>query len=687
MKQILLAIIFIFSSFFICYAEEFKTVADIFPKASSMKGGSSAWLVSGVSSKQSVKDNSRCTLYENTYAYYSEKKEKILGIERANTYVVSARIFDCNNFAEALKVYNGLSTTTRKLAKSKQFAAVPFGEQGIMVALPLQASQSKSQQANFYVTYIYRNFVVQVYSDDGFAQMDMSGMLENNIMQYLKTKNINYAINKINLQVDVDNSTYMDSLSFTGNNIKSVLISGIVLDANNKPVSDAKITAMETKQTTTTDKNGKFNFTVTSGNGKSISMVKTIMLPFNISGEKLAISTGFYPIEVTKKDKIILNGLLNILVKDNKLTGYMTDTALDKKFHITGSVHSDNITIDVNCTEPSSMLNCRKIFKGNLISDSIIKGVSIGSGGSGNFIIDKNKWTIVTESHYLRDIGLSLKLSILQNGQQKYSSQNNIPLNASDNSKSYLELLTDNYIGKDLTYFKSAFLKLKVLDLNIKNKAEIVLYKRIIDKNGKITMQKIAPLTAITKDNSKEIILDISSQIRLPNKDGYFIGLVGEEKDYIIFDNNTMLVDISYYRDVTIYKSRKVLSLAVKNFNGKDIVANKKSIEKDGKEDIVLSLNLSAKGRELSMLEVTATADIKRVWNTTLGNIYPVVAVLQNDTILNESNSTIKIPLKSDEEIFDLHLYKGSLKEEDIKEIKIKAVIDNKIYEDSISLK
>ena len=133
-----------------------------------------------------------------------------------------------------------------------------------MVALPLQKKQGKSQQANFYITYIFRNFVIQVYSDDGFAQMDMSGAIESNIYKYLKTKGINYAVNRINLKVETGTSLYMDSLSFTGDKIASVLISGIVLDVNNKPVPDAKITAVETNQSVVSDKNGRFSIVTLS---------------------------------------------------------------------------------------------------------------------------------------------------------------------------------------------------------------------------------------------------------------------------------------------------------------------------------------------------------------------------------------------------------------------------------------
>lgn len=682
MRKTLLITIFIFYSIFTCFAEEVKTVADIFPKAADMKGGSSSWIVTGVQTEK----RDRCTVYENTYAYYSTKKEKILDIERENTYVVSARIFECDNFAIALKNYKELADISKKHAKRKQVAPVPFGEQGIMVALPLQKKQGKSQQANFYVTYIFRNFVIQVYSDDGFAQMDMSGAIESNIYKYLKTKGINYAVNRINLKVETGTALYMDSLSFTGDKIASVLISGIVLDANNKPVPNAKITAVETNQSTVSDKSGKFSINVTSGKGKSISMVKTVMLPFPIHGERLALSTGFYPIEVKNKDKEVFSGLLNILVKNNRVSGYLIDTNLNKRFPVTGYVRGDNVTIDTDCTEPGSALNCRKIFKGSLVSDYVVQGKAIGVG-SGDFTIDKNKFTVITESPYIRDTGITLNLSVLQNGVQKYSSQNNMPLNAGTANKSYLELKTNDFIGKDMLYFKEAYLKLNVLGLNIKNKAEIVLFKRVVDKSGNVSMQRIAPLKTVTKDDTNEISLDISSQIRQPNEQGYFIGLIGDEKDYIIFNGNTIRTDLSYYGDASSYKPRKVLNIALKDFDGVDMVANKGYIEKDGQQDIILSLSVSARGRNLEQIEVIADADTRRVWNTVTDDIYPAIAVLQNGGILNEDDSSINIPLKSDDEIFDLHLYKGSLKEDNIKKITVKAVIDGKLYENFISLK
>lgn len=657
------------------------TTGDILPKASEMKGGSSSWIVSGVNKEK----RGRCTVYDNTYAYYSTKKEKILDIERSNTYVVSARIFDCDNFGVALDKYKELAEISKKNAKKKQIAPAPFGEQGVMVALPLKDKQGKSQQANYYVTYIFRNFVVQVYSDDGFAQMDMSGEIENRIYKYLKSKGINYAVNKINLLIDVNNSQYYDSLSFTGDKIATVLMTGVVLDINNKPVPNALIKSIETNQETKTDSNGRFSLNVTSGKGKSISMVKTVFLPFAYTGNKKAISSGFYPLEVKKDNNIIYDALINILENNNKISGYLIDKSSLKRFPLSGIIRGDNITLDVDCTEQGSLFNCRKIFKGSLTSDYIIEGKAIGVG-SGNFIIDKKKFSVFTENPYLRDTGSTLKLTVLDKGSQKYSSQSNLALNAGAH-KSYLELNTSSFIGKDMLYFKDAYLKFNVLGLNIKNRAELVLYERVVNKNGIITINKIAPLKTITNKNTNEISLDISSQIRQPSKDGYFIGLSGEDGDYIVFNGNNVHLEINYYGEASSYKPRKVISFIVSDYNGEDVVSNKNNIEKDGVNDLVITLQIVAKGRTLESIEVIAEAKSKRVWNTNPNDIYPAIGVMQNEGILNNDDASISIPLNNNKEQFDLHLYKGSLLEADISKITVKAVIDGKVYEDFITLK
>ena len=374
-----------------------------------------------------------------------------------------------------------------------------------------------------------------------------------------------------------------------------------------------------------------------------------------------------------------------MLVDGSRLSGYMIDRVSNKRFPLSGNVRGDNVTLDADCTEQGASFNCRKIFKGSLVSDYLVKGKAIGVG-SGDFTIDKKKFTVFTENPYIRDTGAELKLTVLNNGMQKYSSQNNLALNSGNNA-SYLEFNTNIFNGKDMLYFKEAYLKFNVLGLNIKNEAEITLFERIVNKNGIITMHKIAPLKTITNKDNSELSLDVSSQIRMPAKDGYFIGITGAEGDYIILNGSNVRLELSYYGDADTYKIRKVLSFTVSDFQGEDIVANKGNIEKDGENDLVISLNVAAKGRTLESLEVTAEGKSKRAWNTKPNDIYPAVGVVQEGGILNSSDGTINIKLNNNDEKFDLHLYKGSMREEDISKLTIKAVIDGKIYEEFINIK
>lgn len=675
MKSFVLTLsVLLFYSFFV-FAADNASIADMFPKASEMRGGTSMWIVSGISSEK----RGRCSVHENTYAYYSpDKKEKILDIERSNTYVVSARIFDCDNLGAAFDMYKELSALSKKHAKKNQSASVPFGEQGIMVALPPKNKSSKSQHADFYITYIFRNFIVQVYSDDGFAEMDMASDIEKRIHKYLEKKGLNYAVNKINLKVSVNDEEYIDSLAFTGDKIAAVLINGAVLDANNRPVAGAVITALETSQKTETDKQGRFKLNVSAGKGKSISMNKVIFLPFSSYGADELISTGFYPVSVFNNDKESFSGLINILVKNNKISGKLTDEKTYKQYPLSGSINGDKITLDADCSHKGSAIKCRMAFAGSADGNSLIKGKVYGMGG-GNFVIDKQKLAVITENKYLRDAGVSLKLAVIDNGTVKYSSQNNLVLNAGKN-KSYIELMTNSAGVPDSVYFKDGFLKLSVMGVNINKTAELMLYEKEIGKKG-VTLKKIAPLKTLSQSDSDTVHIDISSQLRHPSPAGYMIGLNGADGDFIVFNGNQAGLDLNYYRDASSYRPHSVLEARLKTFSGADIVSNKGYVENDGENDIVLTLAVSAKGRVLEQLEVTADADRKRVWNTIRNDIYPSIGVMQGDEVINGDDSGISVRLDKDTEFYELYLYKGSLEEKNVKSFTVKAVIDGKTYE------
>lgn len=659
-KAIILLIIYftVSSSYVLADNKKEITMYDIFPKSSEMEGGSSKWIISGVKEEK----RGRCTVYTNTYTYYSDKGSVYMGITRKNTYIVSARIFNCDNFISAIDEYNSLLKSEEKIKKDKKSATAAFGEAGNLTAIPIN---NNTTFADFYLTYYLRNFVVQVYSDDGFAQMDMAGEIERRLRLYLARKGVNYYINKINLDIkhnDIKDSS--DYVSFAGDNIAKVVIDGIVYDNNNKPVENAEITARETGHKTKTDKNGKYRLEVVAGQGKSISLKKIIFVNEVIPPSTI-ITTGLYELESSK------NMILNILVTERSMAGKAYDIQNNQEYSVWGKVDREKFSFSLNCSQKDATFKCLRNYEGTL-KDNIITGKWQGTGGSGSWKIDKTKFALVSEKPYLRDVGLSL----YQYGNNKLKS----PLTINNSSPLYLKLEAKPI---DNLFFKEANLLLNIKENNSLSSSSIVLYNVSSSDKSQLKLRKITSLATLPKGKTGIIQLDISSQLRLPNKNGYIIGIESSNNAEIIFDNNPE-INLTYYRDIKNYKPIETVSIKVDTFNGDDIVGNTGIIKQDGNKDIVLEAVFNYENRNIEFIEIIADGDIVRRWNTNPYDIYPVAAIIENNEVLNNNDGSINIKLSSTQSKLKIHLYGGSIRKNSIKSFKIKAVIDGKIYENII---
>lgn len=634
---------------------------DIFPKSSEMEGGSSKWIISGVKEEK----RNRCTVYTNTYTYYSDKGSVFLGITRKNSYIVSVRIFNCDNFSVAIDEYNQLLKAEDKVAKNKKSATAAFGESGNLTAIPLNA---KSTFADFYLTYYLRNFVVQVYSDDGFAQMDMAGEIERRLKLYLVRKGINYYINKINLDIkhkDIKDSS--DYVSFAGDNIAKVVLDGVVYDNNNMPVAGAEIIAKETGDKTVSDSNGKYHLEVSSGDGKSISLKKIIFVDGSMPPATI-ITTGLYQLESSK------DLLLNILVTERSMAGKAYDTKNNQEYSVWGKVDNKKITFTLNCSQKDALFKCLRHYEGTL-KDDVISGKWSGTGGGGSWKINKTKLALVSERPYLRDVGVTLN-------QYENKSLKNLTI-SNESNPLYLKL---DVKPIDNIYFREGNLILKVLENSSIKQSSINLYSVAYDKKKQLKLRKINTLATLKKGEVDSVVLDISSQLRLPSENGYIIGVVSNNNSKIVFDNNPEL-ELVYYRDVKSYKPVETVSLKIDTFSGEDIVGNSGTIRYDGNNDIVLDATFNYQDRNIESIEIIAEGDISRRWNTNPYDIYPVAALVEDEVVLNDKDGSINIKLNKQNAKYKIHLYGGSVNKDNIKSFKIKAVIDGKVYENIVENK
>ncbi len=645
-------------------ASEISHVKDVFPKVEQLRGGASSWIISGVTEEQ----REECTMYENTYTYYSTRGETIMDIKRNNSYMVSVRIYSCGNFMSAFNLYEELSQVEKDYEGSKQTAPAPFGEMGSFFAIPTE--KGADYMADFYLTYIMRTFVVQVYSDDGFAQMDTAGVVEQGLYQLVQQYGNSYYINKINLEANYNGEKYNTPITFTGDNITTVMLDGIVYDKENKPMPNITLTVKETGQTTKTDSEGYYNLEVTAGNKDAISLTKVVFLPVNTDDSTKPIRTGVYEVATNKSPYVI-----NVIETNDTLVGKMYDSARKLTYDFTGTVKDNNaIRLVANCAKPGSTLKCAIIFSGNVDDNGTISGQYRGSD-KGEWSIDKTKYVPMKEQKYLQDTNLFITGSVFEGGRFTTVNSSSFKLESGENN-SFIRVLT-NADKADLFYFKSAKLLFDVL--SVVGEGKVSLYEIVESADGAIALKKVRDIASISSnDVRKTFKVDVTAEYRLPTKYGYLIAVEGAE---VVLKPKTVPVELEYYRDAKNYTPKELMTGKLVTFKGADLASNTNAVKGDKAEDVELSISVAAKGRTLEYVEVaTLEAPLMR-WNTNRFDIYPLVVVSHDGKIINDQNGDIKTKLAKDVDEFTLSLYKGALNELEVKQFLVKIILDGKVYE------
>ena len=318
---------------------EIKNMNDLFPTSEELKGGIEKWITSDAIA---VDDNT-CEVFEKSYFYYSLEKEKIMDIERNNTYFVNSRMFQCNNTSIAYDLYKDFYNVSREKVNRKYFITIPFGNDSFVVMLPLtddKGKRIKSQHANYYITFIMRNFVLQIHSDDGFAVMEVASKLEKKLNEFLKEHNTNILANKINLTINYNGETFSDNVSFTGNNVDKVRLRGNIYDKDGKRLSNAIISSLETGQNTLTNDYGEYLLDVGYDNGTSITIHKDIYIPYvEEIVERNDFSDGKYYFNLIGKDyNSLFLGLIDFTLNEKDVYGRLINLDNETEYFLQGEM-------------------------------------------------------------------------------------------------------------------------------------------------------------------------------------------------------------------------------------------------------------------------------------------------------------------------------------------------------------
>lgn len=642
---------------------------DVFPKPSELSGGASGWIASDAAAEK----GERCVLYRKDYTYYSTKKERILDIERNNTYSVSVRVFACDNLDVAAEKYKELSAVDEKIKSKKMTNPAPFGEKGVLLALP-----SGERSADFYITFLFHTFVVQVYSNDGFAQIDMASDIEKRLSAYLKKSGIDFYLNKINLEIDYKGKSHEDQVKFAGDDISVVILEGKVFDAANKPLDGAKITARETGQSGVSGPDGKYSFEISSGWGKAVYLSKMIFLRAERGNEDV-IPSGMYFLKAISGGKTSFEADTDIFISSSKVMGKIRYRNGGAVYPLSGASEGNEIAFASDCPGATSPA-CRRVFRGTREGD-FIRGEVSGGGITGKFVMENGTFSVFAKNEYLRDAGLFLQRMKMKDGKIFAASGEKASLDNLDN-KSYIKLSVSGDPIKNKFYFKKGALSLKIDGISLEKEAKLVLYEIVKTAKGTFSLKEISPLASLDpRSPYVSINADISGQLRNPSSEGYALGLKGGGKRAaLVADTAGSYAELYYYADTDNYKPESVVSLSFKTFEGQDITSNANKIKSDGEKDLVLGLKVALAGRTLQSLEITGRDGSVRRWNTNPFDIYPAAALVSGGIILNEEDGSVDVKLEKEVENFKIYLYNGSFNPADAS-FTVKCTIDGRTYE------
>lgn len=535
---------------------------EIFPTAAELKGGIEKWITTDA---KAVKDDT-CELFEKRYFYYSLDKEKIMDIERNNTYFVNSRMFQCNNTSTAYELYKKFFQNSREKVHPRFFTTIPFGNESFVVMLPLldeNGKRIKTQHADYYVTYIMRNFILQINSDDGFAVMEVASKIENKLGEYLKYHNTNILLNKLNLQIKYKDLSFSDNVSFSGNNVDKVRLRGNIYDKDGKRLKNTTISSIETGQSAISNDYGEYVLDVGFDNGTSITVNKDIYLPYADKKEDNPEFTSgkyYFNVVANNKNKVIL-GIIDITLNKDVIYGRLIDLDDYSEYFVQGKIKHYLV-------RDKALL--KKDRKTEIAYEDVVKNLDNGS-----YIYD----------YALKRCILRHKISAKEKLTKNQSTEVSDEMLNSDN----LSALLDN-MEIDFDSFEN-------------NKGKIVHMKEILEK--KVIRKEVeldVKVPGANKDSKESTfkfigVFDNESEVNgffKSNKKGYKKGTfninknnfkVVKEKSLAVdkginisnasFKNKKLIVDKKeeFYQlySSNIRKSKKFINLSLFNFNREDI--------------------------------------------------------------------------------------------------------------------
>lgn len=633
MRKITLVIILVLTSF-CAFGQDEVSLNTLFPSLGELPGGKNHW----VSSMAPVNEAGACKVYSATYAYFANEAKPLFDIPRKKVYSINIRFHECDDAKLAKALYDKFAA----VGDSDHKNLMNVGDEGIIYIIP---DEKNPLMGDYYLSSLFKYIVMQVHADDGFVLMDMGRMMDKRLTNYIR-RGQNDIGSGLTLRISRDGyDNITELIGFSGSDVTSLDLSGIVYDNANNRVQNARIQVLETGDITSTNEEGEFNFKISVGEGKSLSLFRILKL--DATRPELIVQPGYYKVDIyydstgkTGQDYWLIDNY-----KGGSVSGQTKNLASGTVLSIKGVVDNKSMVIDRPCGT-SFMGQCNQTF--TLTDAENLEGTWKGTGGGGKWRLYKDSFDRKVQTVSMQNAGL-ITAAPKNNVMQISSGENRetVSINPVGNHNDF-ELI-NTYLAVSLSSAKEA-------------KKQLVLYG--IDSAGKKHTVAASPYILINSD-TVSVNMDISNIYKKSSYTKYELGFPESDGDDFTAVLNPH-IELLYALPSSKANNNNLYKAKFLTFAGTDRTSNIKLIKPDGKPDIELELTVNIYGENIKAIEVVSKGAQKRTWSTQGNNIYPGLAVSIDDVVENDADGSINIPLNGYENKFILSFSKGSLAESEI---------------------
>ena len=655
-----------------------QAVYDIFPSLRNFAAEKNNWLDSSIIEES----HDKYTVLKKTYTYYSKRSQLFFDIKREPTFSVDVSVYIAKDYGTADNFFNEL----QKQIKYKYKKEMSFGQESYLYINPVDV---KNLKANFYTFTKNQNFIIKIASDDGFAIMDFTEYISNNLANFIYQNIDIYTFNRLRVKCTInDRSSQTSDILLLNKKYKGITIEGTIKNASLDVIKGATVELLELGIKTISDDNGNYILNGTLGNsGNNIKLTKNF-----IFGEKNRDTSPYsfelYEITTSYRDKEKQNDDLFYL-KLNKNIATYGDIYSIKNKHLEPAkiLVNNNTTLEFIRDCSTSLFSCKQKFYG-VNRDGRITGKWEGFGGGGDFIGKKISHTfeekINLKNNNMCTIGVLIEK---QDGGIHTSYIGSLYTYIYPEEKSYL-YVNCNPINKNLFFLKDAYLELYHLPQHQYSHVKLGVYYGNTEGNKLELYENFKEFELENFNEPTKIKLNITDYLidRLNVNKSLLIGIEGNGPMNLIFAGTNSPLDVAPKIVLNNFDThRGLISESSINANlctdqSQDYASNSSRPSPDGKEDLCLTFDLRNITGQLRNMIVTYKSTFDFIWNLKDDDIYPGMVFVKNGKPIDIKDYRIQ-----EKDNFYIYLAKPDFFENS-GTLNYSIQIDSKNYKGNISL-